>query len=334
MTITIEGNTPNIRRIETGYHTFDLSMQNRRGRIGLPMLSSIEVFGPNNVGKSTVVYSLAGLVAARLPGHIALADFERFDPEFLNDVLESQGFTDGTLRYINEEDDERALDKLLSAIRDEKFRVGIVDSVGAISPISELQGDLGEANMGRRARLMGPFIRKTTHAMKKRGLDGDDAIIFAINHQHPAMGARTYGTTTPGGETLKYLYAVRMSLKPRWVTKSVRAFPDGSYVVEGKIIKNAFGYKDRMFWLAILAGSGIHHGLTAMWDCIELKEATYKSGIVKLGDEKWRMQHLVEAAHAGNTDIFIPFVNTLKGSDKIIEAEETTEAEEEEHETE
>jgi recombination protein RecA len=328
MTITIEGSAAHINRIVTGFHTFDLSMQNRRGRIGLPLLSTIEVYGPNNVGKSTTVYSLAGMIANQLHGNIVLADFERFDPETLNDVLESQGFTDGTLRYINEEEDEEALGKLLTALRDDGFRVGIVDSIGAISPIAELSGDLGEANMGRRARLMGPFIRKATHIMKRRGLEGNDAIVFTINHQHPAMGSRTYGTTTPGGETLKYLYAVRMNIKRKWITKSLSAFPDGSYVIEGKIIKNAFGYRDRMFWLTVLAGSGIHQGLTAMWDCIELKEASFKSGIVQLGSEKWRIKRLVDAAHEGNTEIFIPFVETLQGSTKIIEAEEPINTEE------
>jgi recombination protein RecA len=330
MTTTIEGSAASINRIVTGFHTFDLSMQNRRGKIGLPLLSTTEVYGPNNVGKSTMIYSLAGLIATQLKGNIVLADFERFDPEFLNDVLESQGFTDGTLRYINDENDETALGILIEALRENAFRVGIVDSVGAISPIAELNGDLGEANMGRRARLMGPFIRKVTHLMKKEGLSGNDKAVFAINHQHPAMGTRTYGTTTPGGETLKFLYAVRMNLKRKWITQSKSSFPDGSYVIEGKIIKNAFGYRDRMFWLAVLAGSGIHHGLTAMWDCIELKEATFKSGIVQLGKDKWRIRTLVDAAHEGNTELFAPFVETLKGSNTVVEVETTEESDEEE----
>lgn len=321
MSITIEGSPASINRIVTGFHTFDRAMENKQGKIGIPLLSSIEVFGPNNVGKSTMVYSLAGLVAYKLNGRISLADFERFDPEFLSDVLASQQFDD-VLHYINEENDEKALERLVDTLYDIRFKVGIVDSVGAISPIAELQGNLGEANMGRRAKLMGQFIRKVTHIMKNR----PDAVVFAINHQHPNLGYA--GTTTPGGETLKYLYAVRMSIKRKWITKSANAFPDGSYVIEGKIVKNAFGYRDRMFWLAIMAGSGIHHGLTAMWDCIELKEATFKSGIVQLGSDKWRIKRLVDAAHEGNTEMFIPFVETLQGSTKVIEVEEPVEAEE------
>ena len=236
---------------------------------------------------------------------IALADFEGFDPEFLMDVLSQVRF-EGNINVIQEKTDEKILDALLEILEEEKYGVGILDSVGAISPISEMSNDLGAANMGRRALLMSQFARKATHLLRfsKKSL-------FLVNHVHPNIGF--VGTSTPGGETIKYLSAVRIRMKKG------HDFPDQSYLIEGKVNKNRFGYKDKIFHIIMLSGAGIHIGLTAMYDCEFLKLIDITNGWVKIDNKNLgRESSFFKGAHNGDNTIFEPFIELINGNPTAI----------------
>lgn len=308
MSINIIGDVGEIQRIEIGFYSLDRAFINRRGNIGVPIGIAYEIFGPTGCGKSTLVYGLSGLLAGKQEKFIVLADFEGFDPDFLTDVLVEAEFS-GSLNYISEDDDEAALDKLLVNLRDEDYAIGILDSVGAISPISELEGELGEANMGRRAKLMAQFTRKAIHLMRN---SADKKTIFVINHVHPNLGSR--GTSTPGGETLKYLSSIRIRVKRS------EEFPDGSYVLEGTVYKNRWGYRDRKFYIFMLAGFGMHRGLTAMYDGTLLGKVERKK-VIKIEDRSFGyMKNIVDEAKSGNDEFFQPFIDTLKGETNEIES--------------
>jgi hypothetical protein len=135
-----------------------------------------------------------------------------------------------------------------------------------------------------------------------------DRLVFTINHVHPQMGGM--GTTTPGGETLKYLYAGRIKIKRK------EEFPDGSYIIEGTIMKNAFGYKGKVFYLFIRAGYGIHHGLTALYDCIVLGLAKRsKQGIISMGDQSFgRLSGWVKSPEDKD---FTPFYDAIKSLQQV-----------------
>ena len=303
MTVTVLGDAPKIERQVTGLYTFDRAFQNRKGEIGLPLGTGVEVFGGTSVGKSTSTYGIAGLIAGATNQHIALADFEGFDPEFLVSVLETVKF-DGHVQYIRKKDDEETLDELLSCLRKKEFSVGIVDSVGAISPISEAEGDLGAANMGRRALIMAQFTRKSLKLLRD-----SNKVIFMINHSYPIIGGR--GSESPGGEVKKYLASIRIQVRRKYVKGKYEEFPDGSYILEGTIKKNRWGYKDRTFNLFVLAGKGLHLGLTAMYDCVALKKAT-KDKVIKIGDTSFgRLKEIVDKAQEGDDQFFTPFFDAL-----------------------
>lgn len=311
--IKIVGDVPQIRRIITDMPSFDLAFSNRKGDIGFPIGTATEVSGAPSVGKSTTVYGLAGLIAHEIGQDISLADFEGFDPIFLEQVLNNAKF-DGTLHYIQDDDDETSLDRLLSDLREKKlgYGVGILDSIGAISPLAEAEGDLGEANMGRRAKLLAAFSRKMMKV--QRDNPKTPKTLFLVNHLHPIMGGR--GFQTPGGETVKYLCAIRVRMKRK------EEFPDGSYVIEGKVIKNRYGYKDLVFHLVILSGTGIHKGLTWMYDGF-LNGTVKRDKWIKIGDKTiCRLKEAFEKAHEGNEEFFMPFHDAVYNAPANIEMED------------
>jgi recombination protein RecA len=306
MSVKVVGGSPQTKRIVTGLKTFDMAFENVRGDIGFPVGTMTEISGPTGCGKSTLTFGLSGILARTLDSNIALADFEGFDPDFMVTILENSNFN-GTIYHLQDESDEKTLDKLITNLR-EDCSIGIIDSIGAISPIAEIEGDLGEANMGRRAKLMAQFSRKLMHEIGK----DRKRSIFMINHVHPNIGGM--GSVTPGGETTKYLSAIRIRVKRK------EEIFDQSYVMEGTVTKNRFGYRDRKFYIFMLAGAGIHLGLSALYDCFILQQAE-RGKVVKMDGKSYGyLKEFLKEAHKGNNDIFLPFIEKLanKSVPKIV----------------
>lgn len=286
---------PVVKRALTGWHSFDNAFTNFQGDVGLP-LTFIEVSGANHVGKSTFAYSLAG----RLNLGMVLCDFETFDPSYAALILKAQGCTVKN-KVLPVENDEEALEKVLELMSGDEYNLGVIDSVGAISPVAERQGHLGEANMGRRARLMAQLSR----AIAKMNSVKPGKAVIAINHRLHKMNSYG-GMYTPGGDVKDYLYRVRMVLRRK------EEFDDGSYVIEGNVIKNSFGYRKRVFYLFVLVGHGVHAGLTAMYDCFMYGKAE-RTRVVKIGGKSMGyLKNLIKAAHDGDSEVFKPFVEALK----------------------
>ncbi len=304
MPIKIIGTLPTITRIITGLYSFDQAFMSAGGKIGFP-LALTEIAGPYSCGKSTLAYSLCGLLSVLLkkefvivgPTDITLADFEGFDPDFLLAVLKHSGF-DGNVKVIQEDTDGKVLDALIDSIKGD-YAFGILDSVAAISPVSEIEGEIEEANMGRRAKMMAQFSRKTMRILRVKS----HKAVFMINHVHANIGS--FGTVTPGGVSKNYLSALILRVKRK------EEFPDQSYIIEGTVRKNRFGYRNRKFYLFVLAEKGIHLGLTAMYDCFLLGLAE-RGKTIKIGDQKFGyLKGLVEKAHAGENETFEPFIKLL-----------------------
>jgi len=317
----IEGSIAPKNRIVTGLYSFDRAFENQKGEIGFPLGTATEIYGVTHCGKSTITYSLAGMLANQLETNIALVDLEGFDPNFLEAVLGHAGF-DNTLYYFNEEKDEKSLTSLARHLAIEKYgtNIGILDSIGAISPIAEAEGELGEANMGRRAFLMAQLARRIIKLLRSNS--GANKALFMINHAYPKIGGR--GFDTPGGEVKKYLASIRIQVKRRFVKGKYEEFPDGSYIIEGTVVKNRWGYKDRKFHLFVLAGKGIDLGLTAMYDGIVMKKVS-KDKVIKIGDTSFGyLKDVVDQAQQGNTEFFSPFFEVLA----TVEKEEINETDE------
>lgn len=309
----ITGNHPTCVRIKTGLYSLDHAFINHLGEVGIPIGIGYENFGATGIGKSTFSYSLAGIIARIQESDIVLSDFEGYDEPFLESVLSGVGF-DGKVDVISEKEDEEQLMKTLDALSNEKksFHVAVLDSISAITPIAEQKGDIGEANMGKRAGAMAQFSRKALHIFRFASVP---KTIIAINHWRAKMGG--YGFEAPGGIVKNYLLTARILLKRKM------EFPDGSYILEGEVVKNRWGFSNRKFYVFMLAGRGIHEGLTALWDCVVYKQVQYRDEKVKytLDDGTERIVPIstfVKAAKHGQ-DLFDPFRKKLESINADIE---------------
>lgn len=317
MSVKIVGTHSKPSRIITGLYSLDRAFVNKDGDIGLPIGIGYELFGLNHVGKSTFAYSLASIIGREVPGDIALCDFEGFDDVFLTQVAETNNFN-GKIFILSEEQDEDQLDALVDHMS-KKAAVGILDSIGAIAPMGETKGDIGEANMGKRAFLMAQFSRKMLKIFRFQ----KDKTVLMINHWYPKLGG--YGYDTPGGEAKKYIASVRIKLSRD------ETFPDKSYALIGEVIKNRWGYQGNKFSAFILAGYGLHVGMSALWDCVKLKLVKRtKTGLSVNGENLGKLGHYAKAAKEGKNELFDPFYKLLEGyNDGKDETEDTTELGEE-----
>lgn len=299
MTIKNTGQVPKKGRLITGWYSFDHAFLNKAGDIGMPTYTIWEIYGRQNVGKSTLCACLAGRLDSK--GTIEYGDVEGQDVDYIESILLKQGF-DGTVDWVVEDKDEFMLDKLAELLAREETSACILDSVGAISPIAERESSSADANMGRRAKLMAVFTRKALYSLRMRE---SPAICFLLNHQLMAIGTMTY-IITPGGDTKNYLAAVKIHLKEK------ETYDDGSYILEAQVTKNRMGYTDRRALLFMLAGEGVHTGMTAVIDCISLKLAE-KDKIIKMGDRSYGyMKNLIGYASQHDPEPFQPFITALK----------------------
>lgn len=329
MTVQIIGKFPPRPKVITGLYSLDHAFINDEGELGFPVGHGNELFGLNYIGKSTFALGLGGILAREQKENISFADLEGFDRNHLMRILDAVNFDgkvfipSGATKVAVDEDeeeiedeapkkkkpkeekeyDEIILDEMIRNLRKDSCSVGILDSIGAISPLSEIEGDIGEANMGRRGLVMAQFSRK---ALKLCKISKTPKTILMINHWYPKLGGRGY--STPGGEVKRYLTSVQILLKQS------EEFPEHSYILEGLVKKNRWGYPDKKFYVFMLSGHGIHLGLSAMYDCLIYGKAkrVKVAGIgVKIGDQKFTIAGLVKEAKAGNDDIFNIFREAL-----------------------
>ena len=301
-------------RMELGLYSLDKAFINRKGEFGLPLGKGMELFGKTGIGKSTIAYGLSGIVAKHLGGNIALADLEGFDPDFLSANLENVNFS-GTVQYIQRDKDEDVLDELVKIMKTKEYSVGILDSIGAISPISEQKSDIGEANMGRRAFAMAQHSRKMLKVLRD---NPNQKCLIMTNHAYPKIGGFGFGLTTPGGVVKNFLASIRIRISRRWLGDTHKwQYPDGSYIVEGIVEKNRWGLSNKTFVLFILSGKGIHYGMTAIHDCENEKLLTIERQVVKIGDKSYgRLKPIIDKAQEGDEEFFQPFYDLLKGNNK------------------
>ena len=319
-------------RILTRCHSLDHSLADRLGNVGIPVRSTVEVYGGKNVGKSTFCFSLMGKIASSLHKDITILDWEGQSRETISGVLESQGFL-GRVNYMLNKGDELSedtLERFVEAITDDGQNVALVDSIGAFRPTALMEGKIGDSNMGVFAREIGQFSNKITHFTLKAKEPG---VVFLTNHVHPTIGSTVQGQTTSGGEKKKYLAHIRIDLKRAYIQNSAVNFGEG-YLLKGKIDSNRFGFSGREFYVFIMGGRGIHVGLTALWECVIAKHATLSAESIKDsvvvnmdGQSYGKMRSILKE----KDEFFIPFINKLREDESYdvadSEVEDTEEGE-------
>lgn len=318
MPVKVVGDYPKTARADAGIFSINRALGNPfKKEWGMPIGRGglYEIFGYPHTGKSTLSYFLAGRVRLEREGgnEILLADLEGLDRDYLGSAIEASGFS-GTVQIAPFEDDkgkprshEALMQDVADSVGEETVSSSILDSVGAIQPIAESSGDIGERFIGNRAIALAQFCRRAVGALR---LGISPGAIFVVNHLHPIIGGR--GSITPGGQTLEYLSGIRIQVQRNEEFSSKETGEVLGMLSKGYVRKLRSGGRGREFQFFLIPGQGIHPGLSAMFDCIELGLAV-RGTTVKIGKKSYGyISKLIETGRAGDDSKFDPFRKELK----------------------
>ena len=263
-----------VEAIPTGSIALDAAL----GVGGIPRGRVVEIFGPESSGKTTLsIHCLAE--AQKLGGQCAFIDAEHaFDPSY----AEQLGVDIDQLLMSQPDTGEQALNICETLVRSGALDLIVVDSVAALVPSAEIQGDMGDAHVGLQARLMSQALRKLTGIVSR-----SKAVLIFINQLREKIGVM-FGNpeTTPGGKALKFYSSVRLDIR------RIGAIKSGTEVVGNrtrvKVVKNKVAPPFRKAEFDIVYGEGISSAgelvdLAVNYDLIAKSGSWYGYGDVRMG---------------------------------------------------
>ncbi len=264
----------NVDVIPTGAPSLDLAL----GVGGIPRGRIIEIYGPESSGKTTLCLHIVSQ-AQKLKGRAAYIDTEHaLDPEYAKKI----GVQIEDLLISQPDNGEQALDIVEALVRSNAVDVIIIDSVAALTPKAELEGEMGDMHIGLQARLMSLALRKLTAIAAK----SKTAIIFT-NQIRMQIGMM-FGNpeTTPGGKALKFYASVRIEMR------RIAQIKKGDEIIGNrvrvKIVKNKVAAPFKVTELDVVYNEGISYSgdllyLGLKYNLIKRSGTTYSFEETKLG---------------------------------------------------
>lgn len=258
--------------------TGSIGLDSALGVGGLPRGRIIEIFGPESSGKTTLSLHVIA-EAQKLGGICAFIDAEHaMDPEYSKRL----GVKIEELLISQPDTGEQALEIVDSLVRSGKIDVIVIDSVAALTPKDEIEGDMGAYHVGKQARLMSQALRKLTAIVAK-----SKTIVIFINQIRMQIGVM-FGNpeTTPGGKALKFYTSVRLDIR------RIAQIKKGDEVMGGrtrvKVVKNKVAAPFRQTEFDLMYNEGISRegeliALGEKFGIMKKSGNSYEYGDVKLG---------------------------------------------------
>ena len=279
----------NVEAISTGSLGLDMAL----GIGGVPKGRIVEIYGPESSGKTTLALHILAS-AQKAGGEVAFIDVEHaLEPAYARAL----GVDIDSLLISQPDTGEQALDITEALVRSGAIDVVVVDSVAALVPRSELEGDMGDSSVGVIARLMSQALRKLAGTISKT-----ICIVVFINQLREKIGVM-YGNpeTTPGGRALKYFSSVRIDVR------RIETLKEGSEVIgnrtRAKIVKNKVAPPFKEAEFDIIYGEGISKIGEMIDMAVKLDIIDKAGGWFTVKDQRIQGRESVKAYLKENPDI-------------------------------
>jgi len=313
-----EGVNKDIEAISTGSLGLDLAL----GIGGLPKGRVVEIYGPESSGKTTLTLHVIA-EAQKAGGTCAFVDAEHaLDPSYAGKL----GVNVDDLLVSQPDTGEQALEITDMLVRSGAVDVLVIDSVAALTPKAEIEGDMGDSHMGLQARLMSQALRKLTANIKR-----SNTLVIFINQIRMKIGVM-FGNpeTTTGGNALKFYASVRLDIR------RIGAIKKGDEILGNetrvKVVKNKVAPPFKQVQFDILYGEGVSHegeiiDIGVKEDIVDKAGAWYSYNGERIGQGKDNVRNFLK----DNPDIAEEIEAQIRG--KLLAnqpaAEQSDEAEDE-----